>query len=281
MTRLTVTNHDRDVAGLTYVYPVVSRRAGGVSVGVNLNPNNACNWRCVYCQVPELVRGAAPEIDQDRLRAELDGFLREITEGDYLAEHVADPEVRHLVDVALSGNGESTTAHPFDEIVGVVLDVVKQRAPAINKVLITNGSMMHRPEVQRGVAAIGEAGGEVWFKFDAGTAQKRQALNGAPSSDEHVRRNLRATAERARTRIQTCLIEMDGESLSAAERAAYVALLRSEVDRGTHIQDVLLYGMARPSMQEAASRLERVDRSELDAFADEIRAAGIPVLVRE
>ena len=62
-TRLTVTDHDRDVAGLTYVYPVVSRRAGGVSVGINLNPNNACNWRCVYCQVPDLVRGAAPVID--------------------------------------------------------------------------------------------------------------------------------------------------------------------------------------------------------------------------
>ena len=53
---LKVTDHDRNAAGLRYVYPVVSRRAGGVSVGINLNPNNACNWRCVYCQVPRLVR---------------------------------------------------------------------------------------------------------------------------------------------------------------------------------------------------------------------------------
>jgi hypothetical protein len=35
---LTSINHDRNSAGMTYVYPVVSRRAGGVSVGVNLNP---------------------------------------------------------------------------------------------------------------------------------------------------------------------------------------------------------------------------------------------------
>ncbi|MBS0311602.1 MAG: radical SAM protein, partial [Proteobacteria bacterium] len=55
--QLTSTNHDRDSAGMTYVYPVVSRRAGGVSVGINLNPNNACNWACVYCQVPNLTRG--------------------------------------------------------------------------------------------------------------------------------------------------------------------------------------------------------------------------------
>jgi wyosine [tRNA(Phe)-imidazoG37] synthetase (radical SAM superfamily) len=56
--RLTVADHDRGSAGLTYVYPVVSRRAGGVSVGINLNVNNACNWRCIYCQVPGLTRGA-------------------------------------------------------------------------------------------------------------------------------------------------------------------------------------------------------------------------------
>ncbi|MDX9945398.1 MAG: radical SAM protein, partial [Azonexus sp.] len=34
-------DHSRDSAGLRYVYPVISRRAGGVSVGINLNPNNA------------------------------------------------------------------------------------------------------------------------------------------------------------------------------------------------------------------------------------------------
>ena len=52
---------------MTYVYPVVSRRAGGVSVGINLNPNNACNWRCVYCQVPGLTFGKGPQVDLTRL----------------------------------------------------------------------------------------------------------------------------------------------------------------------------------------------------------------------
>ena len=56
---------------MTYVYPVVSRRAGGVSIGINLNPNNACNWRCVYCQVPDLKRGAAPAIELKKFTASL------------------------------------------------------------------------------------------------------------------------------------------------------------------------------------------------------------------
>ncbi|OYZ39127.1 MAG: radical SAM protein, partial [Methylotenera sp. 24-45-7] len=55
---LTTTDHNRDVIGMKYVYPVVSRRAGGVSIGINLNVNNACNWRCIYCNVPDLTRGA-------------------------------------------------------------------------------------------------------------------------------------------------------------------------------------------------------------------------------
>ena len=40
---LTPSDHDRNASGMTYVYPVVSRRARGVSVGINLNPNSACN----------------------------------------------------------------------------------------------------------------------------------------------------------------------------------------------------------------------------------------------
>lgn len=277
--RLTVTDHDRDAAGLRYVYPVVSRRAGGVSVGINLNPNNACNWRCVYCQVPNLQRGSAPDIDLPRLTRELDGFLRELTEGEYLEQHV-EPEMRRVVDVALSGNGEPTTARPFDVIMERVLEVAEARHPGLNKVLITNGSMMQREEVQRGVAMLGEAGGEAWFKLDAGTAEMRQRINGAPSTDEAVRRNLRACASRCRTRIQTCLVAIDGEPLSTAERVAYVSLLTAERDAGTKIHDVLLYGMARPSLRDDADRLSRVADEVLEGFASEIRAAGIDVLVR-
>jgi hypothetical protein len=47
---LTFSDHNRDVSHLRYIYPVVSRRAKGVSIGINLNINNACNWRCIYAQ---------------------------------------------------------------------------------------------------------------------------------------------------------------------------------------------------------------------------------------
>jgi wyosine [tRNA(Phe)-imidazoG37] synthetase (radical SAM superfamily) len=89
---LTIEDHRRDSAGLRYVYPVISRRAGGVSVGINLNVNNACNWACVYCQVDNLTRGGPPPIDLPILESELAGFLDDALHGDFMRRDV--PEAR-------------------------------------------------------------------------------------------------------------------------------------------------------------------------------------------
>ncbi|MCX4241563.1 radical SAM protein [Paraliomyxa miuraensis] len=280
MTRLTVTDHDRDAAGLTYVYPVVSRRAGGVSVGINLNPNNACNWRCVYCQVPGLVRGAAPPIDVDRLEAELRGFLGRAQRQEWLERNVEEP-YRRVVDVAFSGNGEPTTSDQLDEIVARVLDVLHGEGLAdLNKVLITNGSQLHRPAVQPAVERLGRAGGEAWFKFDSATAAGRKAINDAAGSPQRARENLRICAGLCRTRIQTCVIAIDGEPPSEAEQSAYLAFLAEELAAGTALHDVLLYGMARPPQQPGAQRLSRLPDAWLEGFAARIRGVGLPVIVR-
>lgn len=280
MTRLTVTNHDRDAAGLTYVYPVVSRRAGGVSVGINLNPNNACNWRCVYCQVPGLVRGAAPPIDEAQLESELRGFLGEASRDRWLAGHVEEP-YRRIVDVAFSGNGEPTTSPQLESIVGRVLDVLADEGlSGLNKVLISNGSLMHRPAVLAAVERLGRGGGEVWFKLDSATARGRKAMNDAASSPEAARENLRRCAAACRTWIQTCVVAIDGEPPSDEEQEAYLALLSEEQAAGTKLAGVLLYGMARPSMQPGAERLSALPASWLEAYGARIEATGLRVIVR-
>src|SRR5258706_3502528 len=105
--RLTVADHSRESAGLRYIYPVVSRRAGGVSIGINLNTNNACNWRCIYCQVPDLTRGAPPPVDLGQLRRELSGVLLAVLKGDFFATPGPSgvPRVNYI---ALSGHGVPT-----------------------------------------------------------------------------------------------------------------------------------------------------------------------------
>lgn len=273
---LKVTDHSRDSAGLTYVYPVVSRRAGGVSVGINLNVNNACNWACVYCQVPDLTRGGPPPIDLDRLEAELRGFLHAATHGDFL-ERNAPPEARRLMDVAFSGNGEPTSAAEFDATVERVERVLRDFGllDSLKVRLITNGSLLHRPEVQRGIARIGAIDGEIWFKVDRATEEAIARVNGIRLAPEKIEAALLRCADLAPTWVQTCYFAIDGQESSEAEQAAYLALIGAVRQK---IKGVHLYGLARPSLQPDAQRLSNVAPENFRRFAERIAALGVEVV---
>ncbi len=273
---LKVTDHSRDSAGLTYVYPVVSRRAGGVSVGINLNVNNACNWACVYCQVPDLTRGGPPPIDLDRLEAELRGFLHAAMHGDFL-ERNAPPEARRLMDVAFSGNGEPTSAAEFDAAVKRVERVLRDFGllDSLKLRLITNGSLLHRPEVQRGIARIGAIDGEIWFKVDRATEEAIARVNGIRLAPEKIEAALLRCADLAPTWVQTCYFTIDGQESSEAEQAAYLALIGAVRQK---IKGVHLYGLARPSLQPDAQRLSNVAPENFRRFAERIAALGVEVV---
>lgn len=273
---LSIDDHSRDSAGLRYVYPVVSRRAGGVSVGVNLNPNNACNWACVYCQVEGLSRGGPPPIDLERLERELAGFLDAALHGDFMRDHVPE-SARRLMDVAFSGNGEPTSAAEFAEAIDLVVGLVGRLAPGLTIRLITNGSLVHRPVVQEGLRCLGAAGGEVWFKLDRALADEAALVNGVPWSPEKAARNLGLCAGLVRTWVQTCWFAVDGLAPPAASQQAYCELLRplAPVLAGVH-----LYGLARPSLQPAAARLSALPYETLAAFAARIeKETGLRVNV--
>jgi wyosine [tRNA(Phe)-imidazoG37] synthetase (radical SAM superfamily) len=284
---LTAQNHDRDSAGMTYIYPVVSRRAGGVSVGVNLNPNNACNWACVYCQVPDLVRGAAPAIDLVQLEAELRAMLADIVHGDFMQTRVPE-NARRLNDIALSGNGEPTSAREFPEVIERIGQVMADfglagsgdpEQPALKLVLITNGSLVDRPRVQAGLKKMAALNGEVWFKFDRATAAGLRTVNQTRVAPDRQFERLAIAARLCPTWLQTCVFALDGAPPSADEQAAYldtIARLRREA---VPLRGVLLYGLARPSMQPQAARLSALPAAWLGVFAEKIRAAGLPVKV--
>ena len=274
---LTTEDHSRDSAGMRYVYPVISRRAGGVSVGINLNPNNACNWRCIYCQVPDLKRGGPPPIDLALLERELDDFLHWAVAGDFMATRVP-PGVRQLVDVAFSGNGEPTSAAEFAEAVALVERALAAHGLAGKVVmrLITNGSLLDRKAVQTGIARLGRAGGEVWFKVDAGTAVGLARINGTRARPERVARRLACCAALAPTWVQTCLFRVDGELPAESEMQGYLALL---APLAPALAGVHLYSLARPSLQKEAPRLGRMEPELLEEMAERIRQLGLMVRV--
>lgn len=278
---LTVSDHNRDAAGLKYVYPVFSRRAGGLSIGINFNPNNACNWRCIYCQVPDLKAGAAPEMDFQLLEQELRFFLDDVLKGNFYQRFHVDEDKRMVKDIAISGNGEPTSLKDFDKAVALIGEIATEAGilPQSNFVLITNGSLVQRPGVQAGLNKLKEYGGEVWFKLDSATEEGRTLINNAGQSCQASVENLLLAARLCPTKLQTCLVDYDKQGLSKKEKDAFLDLLRSIKTKGCVLKGVMLYTIARPSLQPEAGRLERLPVEMMNAFADEIRLLGFDVLV--
>jgi wyosine [tRNA(Phe)-imidazoG37] synthetase (radical SAM superfamily) len=278
--RLGTERHDREGFGYRYVYPVVSRRSQGLSIGINLLTNNACNWRCIYCQVEGLVRGAAPDVDPRRIETELSDLLEQVVNGSWLAEHVP-PGSRRLNDIAFSGNGEPTSSPRFREVLEIVGSALGklELLGKVKIVLITNGSLVHKPEVRAALERMRELGGEVWFKLDSATRAGRLVLNDASLSDERVEQNLALCARACPTRVQTIALALDGVPPSEAECQAYLDLLARAKERGVPLTDVLLYGLERASHQPEAPRLSKLPRAWLDAFARRIEAVGFAVRV--
>ncbi len=273
---LSTENHDRDVAGLTYVYPVVSRRAGGVSLGINLSPNNACNWQCVYCQVPNLKVGVSPRADIPLLKQELDSFLAQLIHGDYMQKHVPE-DCRTLQDIAFSGNGEPSTCPNFSDAVQVVTEVMDKYELAIPLRLITNGSSVHKAEVQQGLKRMAAYQGEVWFKVDGIGEQRTQSINGVSIKPDWQMKQLQAVANVCSVKLQTCLLQAQSEDDKFAED--YLTWLKQALALGVKLEGVLLYGLARPSMQQGGDQLASADKSWMRAFAEKIESLGLSVTV--
>ncbi|QSA96208.1 radical SAM protein [Methylococcus sp. EFPC2] len=276
MSSLSTTDHRRDSAGLIYVYPVLSRRSGGLSIGVNLNPNNACNWRCLYCQVPDLKRGSAPAIDLGLLRKELDSLLADVLRGDFYDRFGVPPEQRVIRDIAISGNGEPTSAAEFEQVVELIGEVASDAGLSgeVKRVLISNGSLTRRAYVQRGLERWNALGGEVWFKLDSATAAGIARINQVSLTPEAAMLNLESAATRCPTWLQTCWFALDSLPPSDEEVAAYLGWLEEVRRRGIPLRGILLYGLARPSQQPEAPRLSALPAAWMEATAERLRQTG-------
>lgn len=284
MSKLSIKNHDRNIAGYQYIYPVISRRSGGLSIGINFNTNNACNWRCVYCQVPDLTLGAAPELDFDLLTAELSDFLQDVLHGSFYDRFQLEPEMRIIKDIAISGNGEPTSAKEFTKAITCITQTVEQAniTEPFEYVLITNGSLIHKPDVQAGLRLFNQYKGQIWFKLDSATDAGRETINHSAISLQRQIQNLISSTQLCSTWVQTCVLNYaDKENIglvSETEQLAYLALIENVIQQGS-LQGIMLYSLARPSLQPEAAIISNASIEQLDAFAKRIQALGISVKV--
>jgi wyosine [tRNA(Phe)-imidazoG37] synthetase (radical SAM superfamily) len=278
---LTPSNHDRRIAGLKYIYPVISRRAGGLSIGVNFNTNNACNWRCIYCQVPDLKAGNAPEMDFDLLAEELRYFLDEVLHGDFFRQYQLEPHLQSIKDIAISGNGEPTSLKSFAKAAVLIAEIATEFGifPAAKFVLISNGSLIHQLEVQKGLQIMANFNGELWFKLDSATESGRKLINNTGQNQKKLIDHLQIASSLIPTRLQTCMLHFQNQLWTQNEKQAYLTLLKTLQDKHIVLQSIMLYSIARQSLQPEAEQLSNPCIEEMQAFAEDIKALGLTVSV--
>jgi wyosine [tRNA(Phe)-imidazoG37] synthetase (radical SAM superfamily) len=246
--------HSRNYLNFRYVYPVFSRRSGGLSIGINLNPDKGCNFDCIYCQVDRR-EPANPE------SVELSGILHEVRE---IFESVRNrslfsaplfreiPETaKKITDIALSGDGEPSLYPRLFELTRELIALKSAEGLSeIPVVLISNASGFSRPETARAIKLILEDSGAVWAKLDAGTESYFRRICRPGIALGKIVQNIKLASRIGPIIIQTCLMNIRGEEPSDAEIEAYCGRLREISDDGGRIDHVQLYTVARRPAEE-------------------------------
>ncbi len=274
------TGFPRVFDAMRHVYTVISPRAGGLMIGINLNPDRYCNFKCVYCDVEHGARPSTEFIDLALLNQELAETLELVRSGQ-IREHPAYRNVPApllaLKQVAFSGDGEPTHCAQFAEAVEVVAHVrAVGRWPFFKMVLITNATGLDRPAVQAGLNLF-TTEDEVWAKLDVGTQDFMNRINGGDVPLQTVLDNILALARKRPVGIQSLFVELDGSPPSPVEIVAYTERLHELVQAGANISAVQIYSASR---KPAGTRCRHLPLRNLSQIAQAVRSAtGLKVQV--
>jgi wyosine [tRNA(Phe)-imidazoG37] synthetase (radical SAM superfamily) len=232
-----------------FVYVVVSPRARGLSVGVNMNPDRQCNFNCVYCEVRRDGPPGLENVDVDAMELELKETLAFVRAGrlrELPAYRGLPDELLQLRHVALSGDGEPTLSPTFSEALQAVVHVRALSAPPFFKlVLITNGTGLDLPHVKRGLDSFTQSD-EIWIKLDGGTQAYVNKVNQTDVPLERILANIVLTGRKRPVIIQSLFPAIGGEEPPAEEVDQYAQRLLALKSAGTQISLVQIYSATRP-----------------------------------
>ena len=250
--------YPRDFLENQFVYLAISPRAGGLSVGVNVNPVFKCTFNCLYCEIDHAQPARAARFDTERMAAELDETLRLAYSGGLCqrpryAKLPGDLlQVRH---VALSGDGEPTLADQFTEALFEIKHVrARGGIPFFKIVVVTNSTALDRPEVLEGLNLLNRED-EVWAKLDGGTQDYLNRLNGATMPIEKILNNILQVGRRHPVVVQSLFPEINGAEPPADEIQQYAQRLKQLKQAGAQISLVQIYSATRPMARMGCSHL--------------------------
>ena len=266
--------HPRRFRTFTYVYPVVSRRSGGVSIGINLT--NRCNFSCVYCQVlgslDETGGNGSAKVDLEVLENELRSVVELVQSGELFEDEwfqQTPPEKRRLNDIAFSGDGEPTLSPVFGEAVKIAVNVRAELCiPETKLVLITNATAFHVKQIAQAVESLMKNGGEIWAKLDAGSEGVYEKMSRSRVPFSQIVENIIETSRRFPIVLQTLFCSMNGIEPTEDELRDYIELLRKILECGGQIEKVQIYTVARNTPDPTVLPLSM---EKMKAIAEQIR----------
>ncbi|MFH1747845.1 MAG: radical SAM protein [Planctomycetota bacterium] len=274
--RQAFSSHGRHWRNFRYVYPVISRRSKGLSIGINLSLDAACNFNCVYCQVDRRVPHPPHQVDLPVLERELLGIAgssqRLFDEPEFKD---VPPQYQRLNDIAFSGDGEPTASPAFPAAARLAATARASTGVTSTRiVVITNGCFLTRPLVAEALAYLDQHNLDIWAKLDAGTPEYYKRVNRASHSLEHVLDGILFASRVRPVTIQSLFMRLHDEPPPASEIQAYAQRLRDMQQGGGRIRLVQIYTVARSPAEEYVHPLTR---AELNDIADAVRPLGVPV----
>jgi len=232
-----IENHREREKGVL-VYPVYSRRSGGLSVGINLFPDQkSCPFDCPYCEVFPFLTNAVFSIEQ------LENDLRSV---------IADAGEKNIPvrDICFSGNGEPSLSPDFPQALELAGRIRSELVPSAKLVLITNGAGLLDQKIFSLLVetTAGDLALDIWLKLDAGTSRWYQLINRSGIPHDKLIAKIKEFAALAPFTIQTMFCSVDGEDPPPDEARAWESLvLELAAIAAGKIRKIQIYGKARPS----------------------------------
>lgn len=245
--------------------PIRSRRLG-VSLGVNLSPNDGkvCSFDCVYCEAGYNSQGVGTTGLPKR-----EDVSRELE-----AKLLAMKQAGEQLDViTFSGNGEPTLHPHFGEIIDDTIALRDKYFPLVKISVLSNSTRLGNEKV---VAALRKVDNNI-LKLDSAITSTMRLID-QPTSPSFTSEGVvnELVQFSGQCVVQTMFLRgfHDGKKIDNTTTQEVEALI--EAYKRISPRQVMIYSIDRKTPEQ---QLEKVTREELEVIAAKIREEGIDVTV--
>ena len=246
--------HPRNSELGQFIYPVNSRRAKGLSLGININPDKKCSFDCSYCQVIRTTKTTSIPITLDQVLNELQIWLEKMQHGKHIGHT--------LKDISIAGDGEPTQVKFLPELIPEIIQMRDGFGFKDRKlILFTNGTKIDRPDLQPALKLMGDSNGEIWIKLDFWDQSSLQVINRSKIKIDRLKAKLINVSQINPVVVQSCFFKGNQQKYADSYYQPFVQNLKNMVAEGFCINRIQVYTLARLP---ADSTLHPWDRDTMD-----------------